>query len=194
LAASLLLLAPYLPLLFMGEEYGEEHPFQFFCSFSDPKLIDAVRNGRRREFEAFQAIGGDVPDPQAETTFAASHLTWSWESDQHKSGLRRLYQDLLRARREWPALRDYSQRSARLLPDIQSGVILELVRGGRRPDAGGTIQALFNLTAQPQITPFRSLAPVQWTSEAERYHGGRKADVAKESLLPYECMVFGSTH
>src|SRR5262249_20127821 len=48
LAASLLLLAPYLPLLFMGEEYGEEHPFHFFCSFSDHKLIDAVRNGRPR--------------------------------------------------------------------------------------------------------------------------------------------------
>jgi maltooligosyltrehalose trehalohydrolase len=195
LAASLLLLAPHLPLLFMGEEYGEEHPFQYFCSFSDPKLIDAVRNGRRREFEAFHANGVDVPDPQAETTFAASHLTWLWKSDQHKSGLRRLYQDLLHARREWPALRDYSRRSARILPDNQSGVILELIRGGHRPDVGGTIQALFNLTAQPQITPVRSPATVLWTSEAEHYHGGRKADMAKESLLPYECMVFVvSTH
>ena len=79
-------------------------------------------------------MGVDVPDPQAETTFAASRLTWSWESDPHKSGLRRLYQDLLRARHEWPALRDYSQRSARILPDTQSGGILELVRGG--PPAG----------------------------------------------------------
>jgi maltooligosyltrehalose trehalohydrolase len=77
LAASLLLLAPHLPLLFMGEEYGEEHPFQYFCSFSDLKLIEDVRSGRRREFEAFHAHGGDVPDPQAEITFAASRLTWS---------------------------------------------------------------------------------------------------------------------
>ncbi len=193
LAASLLLLAPHLPLLFMGEEYGEEHPFQFFCSFSDPKLIEDVRNGRRREFEAFHANGGAVPDPQAKTTFAASRLTWSWESDQHKAGLRRLYQDLLRTRHEWPALRDYSQRSARMLPETQSGVILELVRGGRRPDAGGAIQAFFNLTAQSQTIPFRDLATVLWTSEAERYHGGRRADMAKECLLPYECIVFGST-
>jgi maltooligosyltrehalose trehalohydrolase len=194
LAASLLLLAPYLPLLFMGEEYGEEHPFQYFCSFSDPKLIEAVRNGRRREFEAFHADSVDVPDPQAETTFAASRLTWSWESNQHKSGLRRLYQDLLRARREWPALRDYSQRSARILSDVQSGVILELVRGGRRPEAGGTIQALFNLTTQSQTIPFQNLANMLWTSEAEHYDGGRRPDMAKECLLPYECMVFGSTH
>jgi len=195
LAASLLLLAPHLPLLFMGEEYGEEHPFQFFCSFSDPKLIDAVRSGRRREFEAFHADGGvDVPDPQAETTFVASHLTWSWESDQHKSGLRRLYQDLLRARHEWPALRDYSQRSARILPDTQSGGILELVRGGRAPNAGGMIQVFFNLTAQPQTIPVRNHANVLWTSEAEHYHGGRRTDRAKECLLAYECMVLGSTH
>lgn len=65
--------------------------------------------------------------------------------------------------------------------------------GGRRPDAGGTIQAFFNLTAQPQTIPFQDLATVLWTSEAERYHGGRRADMAKERLLPYECMVFGST-
>ena len=106
LAASLLLLAPYLPLLFMGEEYVEEHPFQFFCSFSDSTLIENVRRGRRREFESFHAHGGEVPDPQSEATYAASHLTWSWEADQRKTGLRCLYQDLLRFRREWPALRD----------------------------------------------------------------------------------------
>jgi len=194
LAASLLLLAPHLPLLFMGEEYGEEHPFQFFCSFHDPQLIDAVRSGRRREFEAFHANGGDVPDPQAEETFAASRLTWSWESDPHKSGLRRLYQDLLRARREWPALRDYAQRSARILSDTGSGIILELVRGGQRPEASGTIQALFNLTARPQTIPLRDPTNPLWTSEAEHYHGGRRVDVVKECLLPYECMVFGSTH
>jgi maltooligosyltrehalose trehalohydrolase len=193
LAASLLLLAPYLPLLFMGEEYGEEHPFQYFCSFNDPNLIEAVRNGRRREFEAFHAMGGNVPDPQAENTFAASRLTWSWESDPRRSGLRRLYRDLLGARREWPALRDYSERSARVLPDTRSGVILELVRGGRRPEAGGTIQALFNLTAQPQTIPFQNLAKVLWTSEAEHYDGGRRADMAKGCLLPHECMIFGST-
>ena len=134
-----------------------------------------------------------MPDPQADTTFADSRLTWSWESDLHKSGLRRLYQDLLHMRHEWPALRDYSQRSARILPDAQSGVILELVRGGRRPDAGGAIQAFFNLTAQSQTIPFQDLATVLWTSEAECYHGGRRADMANECMLPYECIVFGST-
>ena len=76
LAASLLLLAPHLPLLFMREEYGEEQPFLFFCSFGDADLVEAVRRGRHAEFEAFHADGGVIPDPQAEATFAASCLTW----------------------------------------------------------------------------------------------------------------------
>ena len=192
LAASVLLLAPYLPLLFMGEEYGEEHPFQFFCSFSDSTLIENVRRGRRREFESFHAHGREVPDPQDEATFAASHLTWSWETDPRKAGLRCLYQDLLRFRRECPALRDYSQRSARMLSDAQSGTILELVRGGRRPDAGGIIQAFFNLTAQPQSIPIQNLPAPLWTSEAPHYDGERQAGMLNDLLLPYECLVFGS--
>ena len=191
LAASLLLLAPYLPILFMGEEYGEEHPFQFFCSFSDPNLIDAVRRGRRREFEASHHDALDVPDPQADTTFAASRITWSWESDRHKSGLRRLYQDLLHMRLDWPALRNSLQRSTRLLPGDHSGAILELVRGGYDTNANGTIQVLFNLTPRLQTLPVRNLKNMLWTSETEHYHGRRQTDDAKESLLAYECMVFG---
>ncbi len=194
LAASLLLLSPHLPLLFMGEEYGEEHPFQFFCSFGDPELVENVRLGRRKEFEAFHTHGVDMPDPQAETTFAASRLTWSWEIDLHKAGLRRLYKDLLDARRCWPALRDFSHRAARMLPTAESGVILELIRGGCKHKLGKTIQALFNLTPQPQPIPFQEVPFLLWTSEFEQYHGERHAGTAKEQLLPYECMVFGPSN
>ena len=116
LAASLLLLSPHLPLLFMGEEYGEDNPFPFFCSFSDPQLVQAVREGRKREFADF-AWQGEVPDPQAEATFASARLSWSWPEGTPRAGLRRLYQDLLAARRQWPALRDFTRRPARLLPD-----------------------------------------------------------------------------
>ncbi len=186
LAASLLLLAPYLPLLFMGEEYGEPRPFQFFCSFSDPALIENVRTGRRREFEAFHR-DGDVPDPQSESTFEASRLSWSWESDPHRSGLRRLYQDLLRARREWPALRDYVQRTACLLPTADS--VLELTRGKVGVESH-SIRALFNLSAQEQPIPDGGHGPPRWSSEAERYHGARRAHCSDSRLLPYECLIF----
>ncbi|HWF59434.1 MAG TPA: malto-oligosyltrehalose trehalohydrolase [Nitrospira sp.] len=188
LAASLLLLAPYVPLLFMGEEYGEPNPFQFFCSFSDPTLIENVRTGRRREFEAFHKDGADVPDPQAESTFTASRLSWSWESDPHRSGLRRLYQDLLRARREWPALRDYSKRTARLLPTADP--VLELIRGDSTANSQQAIRALFNLSAQEQPIPDGGRGRLRWSSEEERYHGARHAHGPDRKLLPYECLIF----
>ncbi len=150
LAAGLLLLSPYLPLLFMGEEYGEENPFPFFCSFGDPELVQAVREGRKKEFDAF-AWQGEVPDPQGEETFASARLSWSWPEGTHRAGLRRLYRDLLSARREWPALRDFERRSARLLPDANQGPMLELVRGDDR--AGAAIRALFNLGDRPCSLP-----------------------------------------
>ncbi|HKQ86195.1 MAG TPA: malto-oligosyltrehalose trehalohydrolase, partial [Candidatus Acidoferrales bacterium] len=68
LAAGITLLSPFVPLLFMGEEYGETHPFQYFTSHSDAPLIEAVRNGRREEFASF-GWQGDLPDPQDERTF-----------------------------------------------------------------------------------------------------------------------------
>ena len=189
LAASLLLLSPHLPLLFMGEEYGEEHPFQFFCSFSDSTLIENVRLGRRREFEAFHAQQGDVPDPQSCATFEASRLTWAWESNPEKTGLRRLYQDLIEARRSWPALRDYAQRSARMLPDVEAGMVLELIRGSERQGSPGAVRVLFNLTDRPQITTISPDVLLVWTSEWEQYHGMRRRETPSAQLLPYECMV-----
>jgi maltooligosyltrehalose trehalohydrolase len=188
LAASLLLLAPHVPLLFMGEEYGEPRPFQFFCSFSDPALIDNVRNGRRREFEAFHKDGANVPDPQAESTFAASRLSWSWDSIPQRAGLRRLYQDLLRARREWPALRDCRRRTARLLPTTDS--VLELTRGMPGVDSPYAIRVYFNLSAKEQPIQDGEQGLRRWSSEADRYHGARRAHGLDRKLLPYECLVF----
>lgn len=74
-AACFTLLSPHVPMLFMGEEYGERRPFLFFCSFGDHKLVEAVRKGRRGEFAAF-GWHGEVPDPQAESTFEKSKPTW----------------------------------------------------------------------------------------------------------------------
>ncbi len=75
LAAGVLLTAPYVPLLFMGEEYGEDNPFLFFADYSDPELARSVRQGRREEFRAFE-WEGEVPDPLDAGTFAASKIEW----------------------------------------------------------------------------------------------------------------------
>jgi maltooligosyltrehalose trehalohydrolase len=190
LAASLMLLAPHLPLLFMGEEYGEEHPFLFFCAFSGADLVDSIRSGRRQEFAAFHAHG-EMPDPQATSTFAACRLTWSWEHEPHKAGLRRLYQDLLAVRRCWPAMRNFTHRAARLLPGTEPNALLELLRGGRTPMPDKTLQAYFNLTPTPQAFPSPRTTTVLLSTEAEQYHGQRRTNMTLEHLLPYECVVYG---
>ncbi|MHB1556627.1 MAG: malto-oligosyltrehalose trehalohydrolase [Isosphaeraceae bacterium] len=187
LAAGLLLLSPYLPLLFMGEEYGEENPFPFFCSFEDPALVEAVRDGRRREFEAFTWLG-EVPDPQAESTYASAKLSWSWPEGTPRAGLRRLYRDLLRARREWPALRDFERRSASLVEGGGNvGPVLELVRGG------GSLRAVFNLGGRTAWYPVMlgGKESILLRSEAPEYGGNRREAGATGEMSPFEFVVLG---
>jgi maltooligosyltrehalose trehalohydrolase len=97
LAAFCTLLAPFTPMLFMGEEYGERRPFQFFSDHIDEEIATATRDGRRREFAAFAQFGEEIPDPQAVETFEHSKL--SWEAD---PAVTALYTELLAARRELP--------------------------------------------------------------------------------------------
>jgi maltooligosyltrehalose trehalohydrolase len=104
LAAALVLLSPYLPMLFMGEEYGETAPFLYFTDHDDPALVDAVREGRGREFEEI-ANDGAPSDPQAESTFRRSTLCWDQRTRAPGAALLSLYTDLIALRREEPALR-----------------------------------------------------------------------------------------
>ncbi|NTW04326.1 MAG: malto-oligosyltrehalose trehalohydrolase, partial [Oscillochloris sp.] len=106
LAAGAFLLSPFTPLLFMGEEYAELAPFQFFTDHSDPALVRGVREGRKAEFAAFvQAHAQALPDPQDPATFARSKLDHSLRERGRHAVLRTLYRELLRLRRELPALR-----------------------------------------------------------------------------------------
>jgi maltooligosyltrehalose trehalohydrolase len=104
LSAALVLLSPYIPLLFMGEEYGETAPFLYFIEHGDPALVEAVREGRKKEFEAIGKFELQI-DPQAEETFARSRLDWSKRDTPEGARLLTLYRDLLALRREEPALR-----------------------------------------------------------------------------------------
>jgi maltooligosyltrehalose trehalohydrolase len=98
LAAFCTLLAPFTPMLFMGEEHGERAPFQFFSDHIDKRMADATREGRRQEFAAFAEFAGEeVPDPQDPATFERSKLT-----RRGSPKLRALYASLLRARRALP--------------------------------------------------------------------------------------------
>ncbi len=103
LAAAAVVLSPYLPMLFMGEEYAEEAPFPFFVSHGDPDLVDAVRRGRREEFRTF-SWAGEPPDPQSVDTFTSAVLRWERRSAGRHAQILSLYKELFRLRRELPAI------------------------------------------------------------------------------------------
>ncbi|MEJ2100907.1 MAG: malto-oligosyltrehalose trehalohydrolase [Desulfobacterales bacterium] len=98
LAAGVVLLSPFIPLLFMGEEYGEVAPFPYFISHSDPDLVEAVREGRRREFAAF-GWQENPPDPQDEATFLRAKLNPTLCHQGHHQVLMSFYRELIRLRK-----------------------------------------------------------------------------------------------
>jgi len=104
-AATILLTAPNVPMLFMGEEYGETAPFDYFTSHTDPALAAAVRAGRSADYAAFAARRA-CPDPQAPATFERTRLDWSLREHPPHRHVLALYGDLLRLRRAHPALGD----------------------------------------------------------------------------------------
>jgi maltooligosyltrehalose trehalohydrolase len=105
-AAAAVLLSPFTPLLFMGEEYADPAPFQYHVSHSDPELQQAVRQGRKEEFRAF-LTGAEPPDPQSERTFLRSKLRTDLSQEGRHARMHAFYAELTRLRREllpmWPA-------------------------------------------------------------------------------------------
>ncbi len=110
LAAGALLLSPYLPLLFMGQEYGAESPFLYFVSHSDPELVKAVREGRKKEFTDFHAEGEYI-DPQSMEAFNLSKLHWEQKNEGKHQVLWQLYQQLIALRRTIPALKKLDKQN-----------------------------------------------------------------------------------
>lgn len=104
--AALLLLGPFVPMLFMGEEWGASTPWLFFSSFDDPDLARTVTEGRRAEFADHGWADGDIPDPQDPTTVEASRLDWSQRERDPHAQILAWYRTLSRLRHENLELRD----------------------------------------------------------------------------------------
>lgn len=107
--AGAVLVSPFLPLLFMGEEWGESNPFLYFVSHTDPALVEAVRQGRRKEFAAFNQ-NGQAPDPMANATFTESKLRWNLVRQPPHQTLLRYYRTLIALRKKLPALRHLNRQ------------------------------------------------------------------------------------
>jgi maltooligosyltrehalose trehalohydrolase len=146
LAAGVVLLSPFIPLLFMGEEYGEEAPFPYFISHSDPELIRAVREGRREEFASF-GWQEDPPDPNAEETFLAAKLNHKLRQKGKHEVLLNLYKELIRLRKKLPALRRLSKEGMEVACMEKENVLL--IR--RRYEQGQGI-AVFHFGEERAVT------------------------------------------
>src|SRR5690606_7904847 len=154
LAAALLLTSPHVPLLFMGQEYGEPHPFAYFTSHGDPELVRAVREGRRQEFAAFFEHGVEPPDPQDPATFERSRLDPTIASCSPHRELYALHRTLLRFRREH-ARAFVGQRPRCELYDEDAILVVHL------PDRGQLV-LVANLSPQERRAPLPPL-PGRWT-------------------------------
>ncbi|MCU1263490.1 MAG: treZ [Bryobacterales bacterium] len=110
--AAVLLTAPFVPMLFQGEEWGASTPFQFFTGHEDPNLARAVSEGRRREYSIFGWRPEEIPDPQARATFENSKLKWSEMAEGPHHNILEAHRKLIQLRRSSPSLND--RRPARV--------------------------------------------------------------------------------
>jgi maltooligosyltrehalose trehalohydrolase len=145
--AAVVLLSPFVPLLFQGEEWGASTPFQYFTAHADDALTESIRSGRRREFAAFGWAPEDVPDPQDPATFDRSRLDWSEPTRQPHAGLLDWHRQLIALRRghaeltdgSWPEVDD--DDAARLLVMRRAGwtVACNLAAEQRSVPTGGDV-------------------------------------------------------
>ncbi len=146
LGAAVMLLSPYVPMLFMGEEYGEDNPFYYFVSHSDPALVDAVRKGRQEEFAGFNS-DFETPDPQSEKTFNGSKLSWEKRKQGKHAVLLSWYQTLIRLRREEKALQSFDKNT------VDARIEQEKVFVMRRRNGQQTLVCFFNFADEEVIVP-----------------------------------------
>jgi maltooligosyltrehalose trehalohydrolase len=180
LAAAVLLSSPYVPLLFMGEEYNEQAPFLFFTDFGDPGLDENVRRGRRAYFKDQHWKGADY-DPADLATFAKSRLDLSQSRKGDHAVLLAWYRKLLELRRTHPALRELSKRQMEVVPLEHHEVIVV-----RRWSAGGEeIAAVYHLAGKNREIEFY-LPAGRWRKlldSADEQWGGRASGGTDQERL-----------
>jgi maltooligosyltrehalose trehalohydrolase len=165
-AAALMFAAPALPLLFMGEEYGETAPFQFFTSFLDAGLVEAVRRGRAAEFARF-GWEGKIPDPSEPATFLRSRLSHALAGAPRHRELREYYKQWLALRRSHPALGAGGKSRVECVMDAADSVLTL----NRPASEGPGVRLVVNLTATASPLTPPAGARILIDSEDKRFAG-----------------------
>jgi len=176
LAAGVVLLSPFVPLLFMGEEYGETAPFLYFIHHSDPELVEAVRKGRQEEFAAFR-WEGEIPDPRDEETFRRSRIDFALREKERHRILFAWHRELLRLRREHPVLSRVDRAGMNAVALEPERTLLVTRRHGDDRTA-----AICHFGEQPASIPV-PLSPGRWETlldSSETRWGGEGSLVPEE--------------
>lgn len=142
LLAGAVLCSPFLPMLFMGEEWGETNPFLFFTSHSDPELIEAVRKGRKAEFAAFHAEG-EAPDPQSTDTFDQSKLQWELQQQEKHGLLLDFYKTMISLRKQLGPLNNTNRKQIIVSSDAVTNCMML-----RRWEQEEQVLCLMNFSAE----------------------------------------------
>jgi len=163
IGAALVLTSPFVPMLFQGEEWGAKTPFLYFTDHQEPELANAVREGRRQEFAAFNWKPEDIPDPQSLETFQRSKLNWQEMAGPSHAALLEWHRRLIRLRHEQPALADGRLENVQVRFD-EKARWLALERGA--------ISVICNFAPAPQSIPISGGKPrVLLSSGGEKLTG-----------------------
>ncbi|NEW52051.1 malto-oligosyltrehalose trehalohydrolase [Nocardia cyriacigeorgica] len=169
--AALILLSPFTPMLFMGEEWGARTPFQYFTSHTDPGIGAATAAGRRAEFAEHGWSTDDVPDPQDPATFERSTLDWSETGDAAPSRLLACYRELIALRRSRSEITD-SWASATDIDYDEDARWIVIRRG--------TLVLAYNLATDPVTVPIAGESLLHWDPPA---HGEGTTTIAGHSFV-----------
>lgn len=177
LVAGVTILSPYLPLLFMGEEYNEPAPFLYFIDFDAPDVVEGVRGGRKEEFADFLDGDEELPDPESYSTFYRSKLNFALHNQKHHGTLWQLYQKLISLRKSIPALRHLSKEHMEVTVDNE-----QYVMKVRRWSEDSQTVALYNFSDETAVA---ELPMGEW----ELCIDSSAAEWAKDSNNPKEAVA-----
>ncbi len=199
LAAAAVILSPYIPMLFMGEEYADDTPFFYFVSHGDEELIKAVREGRKAEFKDF-GFDTEVPDPQDQETFNRSKLHWEKRDMNSHSIILRWHQELIRMRKTLTPFQNFDKKDVQIHIIGSNAFILF-----RKSTGHEEVACFFNLTESeiaftiPESIHFANKIldskEDKWISKDEDKRGVHPPNLTASqriTLLPLSVVVYHS--
>lgn len=180
LAAAAIMLSPYVPMLFMGEEYADDTPFFYFVSHSDEELIEAVRNGRKEEFKEY-GFDREPPDAQSEDTFLSSKINWHKRNQPRHKTVLEWHKHLITLRRTHPVLQNFDKNDIRAHALGERGLLIHRYTNAGRQH----LVILFNFSEEELSCTLPNESSV-WKkmldSKAAQWMNGKEGNISADEL------------